>query len=133
MLALTLLAVCGWTVQADAGVAGGHFEGTLKYADGSDAGFVSADFEKKGDGFYDTYSDGDVTESFPGTYSEKNLIIISFWTATYDDYPDYEVSGICFFGVISTYKVEELDGDDDYSGIVIRKGKAQPLPDTPAP
>lgn len=112
---------CGTAV--DAAVRGGRFEGVLTYSDGSDSGYLSTDFRQDGT-FLESFDYGSGVETYGGTYTESSLFIISFWSLTYQDYPNYNTTGISLLGIVSTYRVNQTDGDDDFSGIVFRTGPA---------
>src|SRR5262249_51518417 len=96
---MAIVAGGGRTGTANAGVEGGHFEGTLFYADESEANFVSADFFENGT-FVENDDEG-VIVPYPGTYEENDFIIFSVWTAQYNGFDNFEVRGVSLFSIVS--------------------------------
>jgi|GEM_PF-2783646 len=125
LLAMAVLSVASMIGQANAGVEGGHFEGTLYYADGETSNFVSADFYDNGT-FVETNDQG-IEVAYPGTYEETDYAFFSIWTGEYIGYENFEVRGLSIFSVVSLYYINETDGDNDYGGIVWREGDAETL------
>ena len=118
----TMVVVIGAMVgNAEAGVAGGHFEGTVTRALDGSTHTVASDFAPTGGGFFETF-DGN---GFPGSFTETNFLFLSFWSATYDNDPEYVAFGISLFSFVSLYNISEIAGDDDLSGIVFKTGPAQ--------
>lgn len=120
-LAAMVVAIGAMVGNADAGVAGGHFDGTVTRAMDGSTHTVASDFAPTGGAFFESF-DGN---GFPGTFTETNILFLSFWTATYTNDPDYAASGISLFSFVSLYNINEIAGSDDYSGIVFKTGPAQ--------
>lgn len=127
ILMVALVALAGLVGNADAGVRGGRFAGTLQFESSGGPIDVQADFARFGNGFADTTFISVESPPAPGSYTETDLFIISFWNATYDaPFEPGEASGVCFFGLISTYNIVNAGNHSpDASGIVFRQGRAQ--------
>lgn len=83
----TMVVVIGAMVgNAEAGVAGGHFEGTVTRALDGSTHTVASDFAPTGGGFFETF-DGN---GFPGSFTETNFLFLSFWSGNLRQRP-----GIC--------------------------------------
>lgn len=115
------------STQANAGVQDSIFEGSViplsQFTNpASMGGFqrldITADFGPDFDLFRQEL-DGD--EVF-GTYEEDDSGFVSSWNVSYLLDGDYEASGTCFFSFIRTYEINEIEGDNDYFGILIRTG-----------
>lgn len=106
---------------ASAGVRGGHFEGSVRYNFPSTPYPITADFAQTGRSFLERLN-GD---EFPGVYTEVDLGFLSFWNVYYSNDPGVVGSGICFFGVVSTYYIDIAPFSISYSGFVVRTGPAQ--------
>lgn len=127
---MALVLVAGFIPSVEAGVRGGHFEGSLQFdTPGSDPIQVRADFAAVGSGFADEIAlSGDNFYPATGTYTEFDLFIVSFWSATYDaPFTPGTASGISLFGILSTYRVVNAGNHTpNASGTVFRTGAAQP-------
>lgn len=128
ILMVALVTFAGLTDSTDAGVRGGHFEGSLQFdTGGTDPIQVKADFDAVGNGFSDQIAfDEEFFPAAPGTYTELDLFIISIWSAEYDaPFEPGQASGISLFGILSTYRIVNAGNHTpDASGIVFRTGPA---------
>lgn len=120
-LAVCVVAVVAVADTVSAGVKGGRFEGTGRYTDNSTVS-IKAEFSRTSNVFQETLDYGDGPNSYLGTYQETDLLVFSFWSATYNDYPNYTTGGISLLGFIATYNVNQTDGEDDFKGTLLKKG-----------
>lgn len=129
LIALTILTAVGTAVEA--GVRGGHFEGSLQFdTPGSDPIGVKADFAAIGNGFSDqiAFVPPNFNPPASGTYTELDLFFVSVWSANYAaPFEPGQASGISLFGIVSTYRVVNAGNHTpNASGIVFRNGNAAP-------
>ena len=114
-----LLLACG-TSHVQAGVNGSHWVGDLTYA--ADASVSSAAVKFSGTEFVEER----LGQEYAGTFYELALGLISYWSGRYDDYPNYGTSGFSFFGVVTTYRIDQFDGNSDAFGILFKAGTTTP-------
>ncbi len=115
-MAVVMASVIALGNIASAGVRGGHYEGVVKYGDGSTYP-IAVDFAASGTQFRE--------DGYLGSYTEVNLVVISFWNAEFDDFTNYTAKGISILGFLTTYNVNQTDGADDYSGTLLKMGPSQ--------
>ncbi len=108
--------------SADAGVRGREFTGTINAVAGNSAETV-LDFAAIGNARSEVQSIGGIPNAYPGTYTELDFGMVSYWTGTFTGAPTYEVSGFCFFSFVSTYRLTN-SGAAAASGYVVRSGIA---------
>jgi hypothetical protein len=116
--------------QAHADVQNSIFEGkvfrTLSLANFGDGNEfesfeVSADFGNDFDLFREVF-DG---EERLGTYEEDSNGFFSTWNVEYLFDNDHEAFGTSLFGKLTIYQINEIDGDDDFIGILFRTGPSE--------
>lgn len=114
---------------ADAGVRGLDFEGKFSNNRGETAANLvtfSANGAYAETEYYAPTSEQD-PNVYLGTYTELNLGIISFWSATVSDHTPDGVgyhSGICLFSLVSTFHIENADVNVYADGLIFRAGNA---------
>jgi hypothetical protein len=101
MLISTVLATLTLVGNADAGVRGGAFVGDL-----SNGQSPSLHFAQTGNGFFTKSINGDST----GTYTELDLIVVSFWNASITQPNATTISGVGFLGLTTTVRTEDASG-----------------------
>lgn len=114
---------------ADAGVRGLDFEGKFNNNRGETAANLVT-FSASG-AYTETEYYAPVNQQNPnvyvGTYTELDLGIISFWSATVSDHTPDGVgyhSGICLFSLVSTFHIENADVNVYADGLIFRAGTA---------
>jgi len=104
--------------QANAGVQDSSFAGNVYSLTDFSTRFVTADFGDDFDLFVETFEG----EDYYGTYEEDEEGFFSPWSVDYLTDDDYEASGVSLFGFITTYYIDQIEGDDDFIGILFRTG-----------
>ena len=80
--------------NADAGVRGSSFSGSATNSSG-DPFDIILNFAAAGNARSEVETfEGAPPQTYTGTYNEIDLVIISFWTGTFDGFPTFEASGI---------------------------------------
>lgn len=121
-IGMTILLFATTAGYAEAGVRGGKFTGTINSSLGNSAE-TTLDFAILGNARSEVQSIGGIPNAYPGTYTELDFGMVSYWTGTFTGAPTYEASGFCFFSVVSTYRLTN-SGAAAASGFVVRSGIA---------
>lgn len=125
-LTLILLVSSLSVANAQAGVRGGKFTGTIN-SDLGNSAEATLNFAAIGNARTEVQVIGGIPNAHTGTYVEFDFKVFSFWKGTFTGASTFEASGFCFFNFVSTYDLTN-SGASAGDGWLWRTGIADVAP-----